>query len=203
MFFSQATGTDASRSSFYDMSVVNNVSFSLFSSGGTPRPHTLNGIYLSSGSDTSVQECNIETLPSYYRTVLHVELALSLLFRILYSLDDCTDSSNSYKALRLELELLYLVLDLSKHAVQEYEDKPLGQSLAHTITPEVKRCYSLLHVLLTRINGTRDGLILTRISWLWRPVLWKRWEGDELISLKRDLSNIRNSLGGLLVALKS
>lgn len=42
-------------------------------------------------------------------------------------------------ALWPELESLYLALDLSKHAVQQYEDKALSQSLALTIFPEVKR----------------------------------------------------------------
>jgi hypothetical protein len=108
-----------------------------------------------------------------------------------------------HKELRLELTALNESLVMAGAAIQEYQDRSLGQSLINAITPEVKRCRIVLEELFDRVDGTRRSLNHTSIQDLWRPVWWNRWTGDELVLLRTKLSQCRESLRGFMMALNS
>jgi hypothetical protein len=133
-----------------------------------------------------------------------VDIAVGLIIRITSLLVDPGDPSNNRRDLELELKSLQQTLTLIRLAIQEYDDRPLGQSLAYTITPAVQRCSIVLSELHDKINGTGLRLLHTSIRDLWRPVWWSRWLDDgEVASLKMKLRDIRISLGGILSALNS
>jgi hypothetical protein len=133
-----------------------------------------------------------------------VDTAVYLIIRITSLLIDPEDPSHSRRDLTLELKSLHQTLTLIRLAIQEYDDRPLGQSLANTVTPEVQRCSAILSELLDKVNGTGLRLLHTSIKDLWRPVWWSRWTVDEEVaSLKTKLRDIRISLGGILSALNS
>jgi hypothetical protein len=132
-----------------------------------------------------------------------IDKSVGLIVQITRLLHDRRDGSNSQRDLVHELKSLHQTLTLTGLAVQEYEGRPLGQSLANTITLEVGRCRVVLQELFDGINGTWLGLNITSIGSLWRPVWWGRWDGDELTSLKRNLFESRRSLEGFLMALHS
>jgi len=211
--FNHANNADASGSNFYDgHTIINNYSsvvhFSLFSLGPMSRRScnsTPNPSHITCDVDVAAEECvSIKTSRYHYsNTALNIDVAIAATVQITSLLVDSRNSSNSHHTLKLELESLYQILDLTKGAIREYEDRPLGQSLVNTIAPEVERCHVLLLALLAKVNDTWVGLILTSISHLWRLVWRRQWDGDELASLKRRLSRSRNSLGGFLMALNS
>ena len=132
-----------------------------------------------------------------------VDSAVSLIVQITDLLIDRRDSSNKHRDLELELKSLHQTLTLTALGIQEYKDRPLGQSLAHTIAEETERCSMVLRELLDRVNDTWLGLSFTSIGDLWRPVWRSRWDGGELASLRLKLFGSRKSLVGFLVGLHS
>jgi hypothetical protein len=74
---------------------------------------------------------------------------------------DCGDSSNSHRDLAFEFESLLKTFTLTRLTIQMYDGKPLGQSLANTITPEILQCFISLRELLDSVNGTRLGFHFT------------------------------------------
>jgi len=134
---------------------------------------------------------------------LVVDIAVELIIRITTLLIDPKDPSSNCRDFELELKSLQRTLTLIRLAVQEYNNRPLGRSLAHTITPVVQKCSTLLSELLDKVNGTELHLLRTSIKALWRPVWWSRWADDEVAPLKMKLRDTRISLGGILSALNS
>jgi len=116
---------------------------------------------------------------------------------------DSKQSSSMHRDLALELESLQRTLSLTRLAVQIYQDRPLGQSLANTITPEVLACLFTLQELLDHIGSTWLDLCITSASRFWRRIWGVRWDGDESTLLRKKLSSSRQSLQGLLMALHS
>jgi hypothetical protein len=110
------------------------------------------------------------------------------------------DPGDHRRDLKLELKSLQQTLILIRLAIQEYDDRPLGQSLAYTITPEVHRCSTVLSELYDSIKGTGLRLLRTSIKDLWRSVWWSRPDVD---SSEMKLRDIRILLGGILSALSS
>jgi hypothetical protein len=100
-----------------------------------------------------------------------------------------------------ELKLLQHTLILNKLAIQAYGDKPLGRSLANTITPAVGRCYVVLHKLLDRLGST--WLHSIRISDMWGSVWRNGWDEDELLLWRNKVYDVRSPLGEILLALNS
>jgi hypothetical protein len=134
---------------------------------------------------------------------LVVDVAGGLIIRITTLLIDPRDPSNNCRDFELELKSLQRTLTLIRLAIQEYDDRPLGRSLAHTITPVVQKCSILLSELLDKVNGTELHLLRTSIKGLWRPVWWSRWADDDVAPLRMKLRDTRISLGGILSALNS
>jgi hypothetical protein len=125
-----------------------------------------------------------------------IDIVIDLIIRITNLLVDPGDPSNNCRDLKLELKSLQQTLILIRFAIQEYDDRPLGQSLAYTITPEVQRCSTVLSELYDLIKGTGLRLLHTSIK-----DLRSRW--PDVASLKMKLRDIRISLGGILSALNS
>ncbi|KIM74240.1 hypothetical protein PILCRDRAFT_709571 [Piloderma croceum F 1598] len=211
MALSHPTYTDARRSTFNDIGRDQNITHNTYIIlGSLPKPYQFNH----SAIHDSPQPSGHEILPrpqsrlhigTNHISDIHfaVDIAVGLIIRIARLLVDHEDPSNNRRDLKLELKLLYQTLTLTGLAIQEYNDRPLGQSLVNTIAPEVERSITVLSELLDKISGTGQGLLHTSISDLWRQVWWSRWAGDELASLKVELSHIRRLLGGFLSALNS
>jgi hypothetical protein len=142
-------------------------------------------------------------LPDVGRLGLVVDIAVGLIIRITSVLVDPMDRSNNCRDFELDLKLLQRTLTLIRLAIQEYDDRPLGRSLAHTITPVVQKCSTILSELLNKVNGTELHLLRTSIRGLWRPVWWSRWADDEVAPLKMKLRDTRISLSRILSALNS
>jgi hypothetical protein len=132
-----------------------------------------------------------------------IDSTVNLIIQITNRLIDHTDSSNNHRDLQFQLKFLHQTLMLTRLAIQEYDGRQLGQSLANTITPEVVRCFIVLQEMLGSVIATCQGLSLTNIGYLWRPVWRRRWDGEELAVLRDKLSSRRESLGEFLVALHS
>jgi hypothetical protein len=132
-----------------------------------------------------------------------IDTAVGLIVQTTALLLDCRDTSKTHLDLKLELTSLQNTLTLTGFAIQEYDDRPLGRSLANTITPEVERCRLVLQELHNKLDGTWQGLKSTSISHLWTGVWCIRWGGDEMASLRKELFNSRKSLEGFLFALQS
>jgi hypothetical protein len=129
--------------------------------------------------------------------------AIDLIVQITGLLVHRRDSSNIHPSLVLELKSLHQTLTLIGLAIKEYNNRPLGRSLANTITPEVERSCIILQELLNKISGAWQSLKFTSIGNLWRRVWWSRWDGDEMGSFRQKLCDTRNSLDGFLLALHS
>jgi hypothetical protein len=132
-----------------------------------------------------------------------VNTGIGLIVQITNRLIDRSDSSSNHQVLQLQLRSLQQILTLTGLAIQEYCDRPLGQSLAKTITPEVERCLLVLQELLEHADATWLGLAFTGIGDLWRHVWWGRWDGNEFTLLRKKLSDSRQSLERFLMALHS
>jgi hypothetical protein len=94
-------------------------------------------------------------------TIAIVGTTVGLIEKVTELLMHCRQSSIGYRDLALELE-----------SIQMYEKKPLGQSLASTITPEVLGCLFTLWELLDRIDGTWLDLSITSVGGFWCRI-WK------------------------------
>ena len=181
------------------------LNFSLFGSQTQNHlpPNFCNNLSEPSGHDTISQGRLLVTSSHSSDAVSGIDSGIGLIVQITNLLIDHRDSSNTQRDLAVELKSLHQTLTLTGFAIQEYEDRPLGQSLAHMIAPSIERCCAVLQELFDRVSGTLLGLDLTRISDLWRPVWWGRWDGDELASLKKTLAEIRRLLESFLMALHS
>jgi hypothetical protein len=124
------------------------------------------------------------------------DIAIGLIVKIMQLLIVHIRSSDNHRDLKLELESLHHSLTLTRLAIQTYQHSPLGKNLAKSITPEVMQCRVALQELLNKVSGTN-------LSDLWFSVWWSRWEGDELTSLRLQLSESQKSLDAVLKALNS
>ena len=214
MAFKKSRYTDASRSTFNDVgrdqiqnnTIINHqtIHVHLSASGSGQTLQHLRNISndlprLTPNFDTLSQG---NVLSTTYQTVSAVETVVGLIVQITHLMDRSNDGNN-HRDMELELNSLQQTLTLAKLAIQAYGDRPLGQSLANTITPQVERCRVVLLELLDGVNSTRQGLFFTSIRNLWHPVWRKRWDGDEVASLRMKMHGIRMLLGGFLMALNS
>jgi hypothetical protein len=176
----------------------------LLHSVGIGLPNDTNCRPLRPAPDYQVSQRSLHSIVNRLSEVLFIiDLAVDLIVRITNLLVDPEDPSNNRRDLKLELKSLQQTLILIRLAIQEYDDRPLGQSLAYTITPEVQRCTTVLSELYDLIKGTGLRLLHTSIKDLWRPVWWSKWLDSDVASLKMKLRDIRISLGGILSALHS
>jgi hypothetical protein len=119
---------------------------------------------------------------------------------------NCRQLSVGYWDLALELESLQKTLTLTRLVIQVYENKPLGNSLANTITPEILRCFAVLQELLNNLNGTCVDLSITSVSGVLRQIqrwFWCEEDEEKFTLLREQLSVSRQSFQGLLIALRS
>jgi hypothetical protein len=214
MAFSHSRYTDVRQSTFNetgrDHISINqtHVHFSLFGSSGRapiqiPRnsrdlllPTTLYDRTAFRGNSLAATYYNTSDTGSVLDTAAY------LIVQIADRLMDGRNTSNSHRNLAFELESLYHTLTMTGLAINGCDGRPLGQSLANTITPEVEHACFVLQKFLSRANSTWLGLFLASIGNLWRRVWWSRGDGDELVSL-RQLSDCRKSLEAFLMALHS
>jgi hypothetical protein len=139
-------------------------------------------------------------LPPEGISILHI--TINLIIKITTLLIE-QQSADEHRDLRLDLKALYEVLALTRTAIQEYENRPLGPSLVNAVTPEVNRCRDVLQELFDRVNGTWKGLNQTSIGELWHSVFRSGWDRNELELLRTKLLKSRESLRGFLTALNS
>jgi len=126
-----------------------------------------------------------------------VSAAVGLIDRVADRLTDHRCSSNGLRDhIAVELESLQQTLILTKLTIRKYDHTPLGHRLGNTITPTVLQCFIALQELLGSLNFTSS-------SALWHRVWWSRWEGDEFASSRKKLSESRQSLQAVLLALHS
>jgi hypothetical protein len=219
MAFSNSQYTDASRSSFIDVGrdshqTHNNttnihqtihISFSFFGSQLTPHYAPINLSRNLLRPISTPETLSQGNLVAYHSSdaVGAVDIAVGLIVQITDLLMDRRDSSSGHWNLALEFESLQKTFILTTRIIQKYDNKPLGQSLAKTITPEVLRCCIVLQQLLDSVSGTWLGLHFTSICDLWRFVCWGRLGGDEFTFLRKALSDSRQSLQGVLMAFHS
>jgi hypothetical protein len=206
MAFSHSRHIDASRSTFNSVGgnqlTVYNIHFSLFGSGRTHLPHNFDTLPRpTSVPDTSSQEAAPATAYHSSSLVSEADTALGIIVQIKDLLIDGRDSSYNHMELVHALKSLQEILIFVKLAVQEYNDRPLSQSLAYAVTPAMLQCNEVLQHLLEKVDGTRIGLQLTSIAGLWSQVWQSRWDGDDLVALRLKLIQSRKLLGGYLVAL--
>lgn len=137
--------------------------------------------------------------------ILAIDITTRLIIQISQLLTEKSQTADTHDAqeLKRELKVLYDSLVCSALAIQVYDQRPLGQSLINTITPEVYRCREALKELLDKVNGTRHGLGQTVIEGFWQPVWWSGWDEDELKLLKKKLYTRRASIQTFLIALNS
>jgi hypothetical protein len=181
--------TDARGSNFSDVhrdqiQYHNNITinFSLFSSRQT---QTHNHIALDCSNDLSPSTSDADILSRRRPLIIAshdshhsvdtasgsaIGTSIGLIIQITSLLTGRGNSSNSHRDLESELKSLQQTLTLTGLAVQEYETRPLGRSLAHAVTPEIGRCCAILQKLRDSANGTLLGLNCTSISDLWRSV---------------------------------
>jgi hypothetical protein len=84
--------------------------------------------------------------------------AIGLIVQITSLLND-RNSSNNPRDFMLQLKSLNELLTLTRFAIDVYNGRPLEQSLAHAVTPEVVRCSVVLQGLLATVKGTCHGHI--------------------------------------------
>jgi len=128
-------------------------------------------------------------------TICVLDKAISLIVQIISQLVRHKGSG----LLQLQLRSLQQTLIKIRLVIQEYERGPLGQSLANMITSEVGRCCVQLRELLESVNNAGT----TWIGDFRGTVLWKRWDGEELVSLSKKLSHGQQLFEGYLWALHS
>ena len=209
MALSHARYMDARHSTFCavgrDHITINQISFSLFGSRHTPVHFPLSSGPPQPTSHPKASPPRGSLVTTYQSSDIGAVLdtASSLAVRITKLLVDHRASSNNDRDLELELKSLLQALTLTGLAVQEYADRPLGQSLARTITPEAKRCCMVLQELFDKLNSTWPHLSSTSFSGLWCHIWQRQWDGNELASLRKELFYRRKSLEGALMALHS
>jgi hypothetical protein len=213
MAFSYAGSVDARLSHFSqagrDCTTNNvnyyNISFSLFGS----RQTSPNYLPINTGDDLPRPISNSVAVsprraPHHSSApIITVDFALHLIVQITNLLVDHGDSSNNHRDLLLQMKSLHQTLTMTRLAFQVYDGRPLGQSLTNTITPGVERCVAVLQELLGSVIDTCQGLNLTSIYYLWRPVWRSQWDGDELVALRTKLTACRQLFEEFLVALHS
>ena len=196
MAFSNAKDTDISRSTFNDVgrdqiiTQVFQINIFLFGSRQSPpgRVHhdgskSLAGSSLAPVTLSPSAPASPSHLPESISEVL--DITAGLIVRILDLLIIPGQSmAINQRDIRLEPETLHQSIMLTRCAIQEYENRHLGQSLIHTVTPEVGQCRVVLQELFNKVNGTWKGLHPTCIRNFWRQVWWGRWDGDEMALLK-------------------
>jgi hypothetical protein len=129
--------------------------------------------------------------------------SIGLVDQITDSMTGYGQSSNGHRDLALELGSLQRTLTLARLAIQVYDDKCLGQSLTNTMTPGALRCFFELQELLDSINGSWLDFSITSVGGLCRRIWSTVFDGDVFASSKKKLSYHRQSLQGLLMALRS
>lgn len=216
MAFSHSRYANASRSTFNDVrrDQINNSNISIGHQtihinisqpdSGQTLHHVLcnlsDEISLSSGSKNLSQNMGVSLKFSGASSAL--DDAAGLIVKIVQSLMD-PESSSHHRDLKLELELLQQTLTLAGLAIQTYEYTPLGRNMTNIINHEVDHCRVILQELLGIINCYRRSLTSTSIHYLWRQVLWRGSEVEELTSLQMKLVARQKSLGACLMALNS
>ena len=216
MAFTHPNSVDARQSTFVDIGrdqiyQTVQINISLFGPRQPPLHtlrHSSNALVTGPASPPKIlgRGNTANLIPVYHSSTVisTIDSAAGLVIQIVQLLiGHARESPDIHCDLRLELTSLCQSLLLTRTAIQEYESRPLAQSLANTICPEVVRCRTVLHELLNKVIGTQQGLNSTRICSLWRPVWWSIWDGDELVSLKIKLSDSRKSLDAVLMALNS
>ena len=213
MAFRNAKYTDISRSTFNDVgrdqintvTQIFQINISLFGSRQSP-PGCVHhkGSKALAGPSLAPVTLSPNALASPSHLPESIDITAGLIVQILNLLITPGKSMTSnQRDLRLELKTLHQSIMLTRRAIQEYENRDLGQSLIHAVTPEVGRCRVVLQELFDRVNGTWKGLDSTCIRDFWLQVWWGRWDGDEMALLKDQLSDSRKLLLGFLRALNS
>lgn len=210
MSFNHANNIDARSSIFNDSSnrtIINYPTYiTFFGSIQASQPRLDNSSYnplTPTDPETSSQKWLFTAPNRSSQTNLTIKTAMYVIIQIKNLSTDRRDSWNYHAASTLELERIDEVLDLTRRAIEEYTDRPLGQHLANMIAPEVEQCLAVLQALLAKIGVTRNGLFLTSINHLWHLVWRRQWDGDEMTVLKRGLYSSWNSLCRFLIALNS
>jgi hypothetical protein len=212
MAFSRSKYNDVRQSTFNEVGrdhITNHIqlNFSLFGSRQTPTHVSLNIsddlLRPTSYPEISTPRRPVVTVDRSPDVGLGLESAIGLIIQITDLLIDPRNHSNTHWDLVLELKSLQQTLTLTALAIQEYENRPLGRSVANTITPELARCYNVLQELLSRVKDTWHGLKFTIVGDFWCPIWWSRWDGNEFYPLRIKLSNSRRSIEGFLMALHS
>jgi hypothetical protein len=212
MAFNDAGYVDARQSTFIragrDQTMIHNHYHIYISPYGDSRLRPRIGIDIS--DNLSLPIGSPETLPQgsfvpycSYDAVPIVGGAIALIDQITELLMDCRQSSSGRRDLVLELESLRKTLVLTRLTIRKYDNRPLGQSLAKTITPEVLRCSFILQELLDSVDGAWLDFSITTVGGLWRRFWWAILGGDELASVREKLCYSWQSLQGLLMALCS
>jgi hypothetical protein len=151
-----------------------------------------------------------EVLPQARRAAYSAHEALALVSAAVVLIDQITEllmdhrqSSSSYLDLALEFESLQRTLTLTRLVIHLYDNKPLGQGLVNSITPEVRRCVIILQDLLDSIDGAWLDFSITSVGGLCLRIRWARLLGVEFSSVRKKLCHSRQSFQGLLIALHS
>jgi hypothetical protein len=153
-------------------------------------------------SNGPLPQVGIRTYP--FETGSAGDVAVRLIDKIGQLLvDPRTETSDSDRELKAELDSLLQTLNLTRLAIQTYEYTPVGRNLAISINPEVERCCAVLQDLFDSIDSCHQGLFATTIQWFWRSVWWSGCEMDGRVLLQTKLSAHRILLGGCLMALNS
>lgn len=217
MAFHRATNTSIRESTFNDVgrdqvtvhhAPICQINISFFGSGAqTPRvehhPRFYSRTLRTSADEAPSQNTALTKGHHSFDASLMVDTAVGLIVRITHLLVDHRNLSDCHRDLELELKSSQQILILAELAIQEYRGRPLAQSLACTVTPAMFQCCLVLQELFETVTGTQIDLTSTNISGLWSQVWRRRWDGDELASLRQKLSVSRKSLAGFLLALHS
>ena len=129
--------------------------------------------------------------------------AVDLIDRIIDILMGNRYSWNGLLDLALEFESLQKTSILTRVTIQKYDHTPLDHRLASVVNPQALQCCFVLQELFDSVDGTWLGLNFTRIGDLWCQVWRSRWDGDEFASSRKKLTENRQSLQGVLMALHS
>ena len=146
-----------------------------------PRQTPLPGIYSANNLTPTPKTSSQISAYQGPEGVSIVDAPICLIRRIVELLIKATDKP---KDLTLELQALYDSLVLIRTVIQENEDSLLGlKCLLNLITPEVNQCHTLLQELFNVVHGTWG--LDSRIGVVWLSVWQNRWDGNELIVLRR------------------
>lgn len=209
-FFGGSSNIDASRGIFNNVagSQISNTAYHIhyglfilqfFSAPSAPAPRSDN-LSLPIPVPAVPSTNTLVAIPHSSAAVDVIEATVGLTAKLTELLINRRVPSNSH--LVPELKLLQQLLILNRLAIQAYDDRPLGQSLANAINPAVRQCHAiLLQEVLSRASTT--WLSSISINDGWGSIWWNRLDEDELASLKRRLCLTRRPLGEMLLALSS